>query len=81
MAQRMQTSFIVVQQQQGVSNGKTLQTLKSKGAMASLVASQDKQVTASKVVGMFVLGFLSGKVANDDGFQIVPKVQVNLMGK
>ena len=67
------------QQQQQASNYKAMQALKNKGAMTSLI-SEDNEKNASKYVGMFVLGFLAGKVAKDDNFNIVPNVQFNVFG-
>ena len=46
--------------------------------MTNLMSDDEKK---SKFVGMFVLGFLAGKVAKDEGFNLVPNVQFNILGK
>ena len=52
--------------------------MRAKGAVGQSLISKENEEAYSKVVGMFVLGFLAGKVANDDKFNIKPNVTFNI---
>ena len=81
MQSRLQNSLIAAHQQKAASTAQTYQALKAKGAVnQSLVLSQDAEDGSRKYVGLFVLGFIAGKVMKDDGFNLIPNVQLNVFG-